>query len=449
MDAGDDEQHRESGSARRMIMQKTVEQERTLSVELLGGPRRRAWLRALVAALVVALGVGGYLYWRGHTATDTTQYRTEDAMRGNLVVTVTATGNLQPTNKVDVGSELSGIVEKVLVDENDRVKKDQVLAQLDLSRLTDQVARSRSGLASAQAKVVQTQATVREAEANLERLRQVQQLSGGKVPSKAEMSTAEATLARAHADEASARAAVADASAALRSDETNVRKASIRSPIDGVVLTRKIDPGQTVAASFQAPVLFTIAEDLSQMDLQVDVDEADVGQVRDGQQATFTVDAYPGRRYPAKVKRVDFGSQVKDNVVTYPTLLQVNNDDLSLRPGMTATAEITTIERNDVLLVPNAALRFTPPAPPAPPSAGNANSGGLVSRLIPRVPRSAPRKATVKGAGVEQNVYVLRDGVPVPIAVNVGATDGRHTEVTGGDLAAGTPVVVEATLPSK
>jgi len=311
-----------------------------------------------------------------------------------------------------------------------------------VARLKDQVARSRSALAAAQARVQQAQATVKEAQASLERLRQVQQLSGGKVPSQAELSTAEATLARGVADEASARATVAEASAALRSDETNLGKADIRSPINGVVLTRKVEPGQTVAASFQAPVLFTLAEDLKQMELQVDVDEADVGQVRAGQQATFTVDAYPGRHYPATVKRVGFGSQVKDNVVTYPTLLGVNNDDLTLRPGMTATAEITTVERTDALLVPNAALRFTPSQEASgPPSA----TGGLVSRLMPRPPREAPRKAGNAGPrSNEQRVYVLRDGAPVAVPVTVGATDGRNTEVVRGELSAGAPVIVEA-----
>jgi len=346
---------------------------------------------------------------------------------------------------VDVGSELSGIVETVLVDDNDQVKKGQVLARLDVSRLKDQVIQSRATLEAAQAKVRQAQATVKEAQASLERLRQVQQLSGGKVPSQAELSTAEATLARGNADESSARAAVAEASAALRSNETNLNKAEIRSPINGVVLTRKVEPGQTVAASFQAPVLFTLAEDLKQMELQVDVDEADVGSVRDGQKATFTVDAYPGRRYPATVKRVGFGSQVKDNVVTYPTLLGVDNDDLTLRPGMTATAEITTIERDNALLVPNAALRFTPPEAASQPAT---SSGGIVSKLMPRVPRQAPRKAGNAGPrSTAQNVYILRNGEPVAVAVIVGASDGRNTEITRGDLAAGTPVVVEATTP--
>jgi HlyD family secretion protein len=425
-------------------MPKTAEQQHTLTAQALSaGHRAGRWVTALAAALVVALAAGGFAWWHASGPADATHYRTEEASRGNLVVTVTATGNLQPTNKVDVGSELSGTVDSVLVDANDHVKKGDVLARLDLSRLNDQVMRSRSTLEATQARVAQAQATVKEAQANLERLQHVQQLSGGKVPSAAEMSTAEAVLARARADEANARAAVAEAAAALRSDATNVRKASIRSPIDGVVLTRKVEPGQTVAASFQAPVLFTLAEDLRQMELQVDVDEADVGQVRDGQQATFTVDAYPGRRYPAKVKRVDFGSQVKDNVVTYPTLLEVDNSDLTLRPGMTATAEITTIRRENALLVPNTALRFTPPAAAAQPAADN---GGFVAKLMPRPPRSAPKRAGNAGPpGAEQAVYVMRDGAPERVAVTVGASDGRRTEITGGELAPGTPVIVEAT----
>lgn len=402
---------------------------------------RGKWIVALALG-VVAAAVAGGLAWRSGTQSATVQFRTEPATRGNLVVTVTATGSLQPTNKVDVGSELSGIVESVMVDANDRVKKGQVLAQLDLSKLQDQVERAKSALASAQAKVKQAEATQTEAKANLERLQQVHRLSGGKVPSQAELETAQAALARAEADGNAARAAVADAQAALRSDETNVRKASIRAPIGGIVLARKVDPGQTVAASFQAPVLFTIAEDLRQMELQVDVDEADVGRVRDGQQATFTVDAYPNRKYSARVIRVDFGSQVKDNVVTYPTLLSVDNEDLSLRPGMTATAEITAITRNGVLLVPNAALRFTPPTPA---DAAQATQGGLVSKLVPRFPHRPARKAGNAGplAG-ERQVWVLRDGQPVAVAVTVGVSDGRHTEVAGGNLAEGAPVIVEA-----
>jgi HlyD family secretion protein len=391
---------------------------------------------------------GGYALWRGAGSDGEPRYRTEVAARGRLVVTVSATGSLQPTNKVDIGSELSGQVERVLVDDNDVVKQGQLLAQLDLSKLTDQAERSRSAATSAQARVRQAEATHLEARTTLERLREVRSLSGGKVPSEIEMAKAEATLSRAIADEAAARAAVEEAAAQVRSDETNLRKAAIRSPINGVVLARKVEPGQTVAASLQAPVLFTLAENLRQMELQVDVDEADVGRVRDGQPAVFTVDAYPGRRYPAKVTRVGYGSQVKDNVVTYPTLLTVDNEDLTLRPGMTATAEITAAIREDALLVPNAALRFNPAANASAPKEP---SQSLVSKLIPRPPRSGstPRKARDNSARVEQRVWVLREGEAAEIAITTGLSDGHHTEVTGGKLEAGAPVIVEAMAAKK
>lgn len=404
------------------------------------GSRRWTWIAGAIVAAAAAIAGGYALYESGNDA-KAVRYRTQPVVRGELVVTVSATGNLQPTNKVDIGSELSGTIEKVFVDDNDPVKKGQVLAQLDLSKLNDQVERSRSALASAQARVNQAGATLAEARATLERLRQVRELSGGKVPSQAELSAAEAAVARAIADAASAKASVTETGAALRSDETNVRKASIRSPINGVVLARKVDPGQTVAASLQAPVLFQLAEDLRQMELQVDVDEADVGRVRDEQVATFTVDAYPGRRYPAKVLRVGYGSQVKDNVVTYPTLLSVNNDDASLRPGMTATAEITAARHANALLVPNTALRFTP----APgDEAAKAASGGLVSKLMPRPPRPNVRRANNASRAAEQRVWVLKEGQPVAVAVTVGLSDGTRTEITGGALAPDAAVIVEA-----
>ena len=230
------------------------------------------------------------------------------------------------------------------------------------------------------------------------------------MPSTTELETAEATLARAVADVASARAAVTEARAVLKSNQTNLSKASIRSPINGVVLKRKIEPGQTVAAAFETPVLFTIAEDLAQMELHVKVDEADIGQVQEGQPATFTVDAYPTRKFPAQIRRVGFGSQTTDGVVSYKTILSVNNDDLSLRPGMTATAEITTATREGVMLVPNEALRFTPPAD---------------NRLQPQLGRHRRQPAAASagaaseetcrgfGKGSGQQVWILRNGEPV------------------------------------
>jgi HlyD family secretion protein len=401
-----------------------------------GGRRRLLWL-VPVAVLLVAGGL--WLGLRGEETAKPPQYKTEPVTVGDLVVKVSATGNLQPTNQVDVGSELSGIVDKVLVDDNDPVRKGQVLARLDQSKLNDAVTKSRANLAAAEAAVMQAQATVAETRANLARFRQVAELSGGKVPSKSEMDAAEANLKRAEANEASARASVAQARAGLQSDETNLAKAYIRSPIDGVVLARKVEPGQTVAASLQAPVLFTLAEDLARMELQVKVDEADVGRIKTGQKARFGVDAWPGRQYAAEITRVSYGAQVENGVVSYQTVLRVDNDDLSLRPGMTGTAEIVTLTRDGVLLVANAALRFAPAAP----AAAAKKSGGVMGAMMPRMPRQASRSQADPNG--QPRVWVLRDGQPAPIDVKTGASDGKHTEIVGGDLKAGMAVITEAT----
>ena len=402
--------------------------------------RRRTWRRVGLALAIVA-AAAGYLATRTKSAASAPQYQTEAVTAGTLTVRVSATGTLQPTNEVDVGSEVSGLVDAVLVEDNDRVKTCQVLARLDTSKLQDQVINSRAALASAEARVLQAAASVKESAANLTRLRQVAELSGGKVPSKAEMETAEAASARASADEASARAAVDQARASLNSAEINLSKASIRSPINGIVLSRQIEPGQTVAASFQAPVLFTLAEDLSEMQLEVDIDEADVGQVREGQPATFSVDAYPKRQYPARIVRVGYGSQLKDNVVSYKAILTVDNDDLSLRPGMTATADIVTVERTNVLLAPNAALRFTPPAVAAPE-----RSGGIIGNLLPRPPGmgAKPNGNGSNGKNGSGHVWILQGGQLAAVTVTVGQTDGRVTEVSGPDLKAGLNVVTES-----
>ncbi len=394
------------------------------------------WLLLAIAALLAASGV--LMAFRSRAADSPVTYQTETVTRGTLNVTVSATGNLQPTNKVDVGSELSGLVEAVLVQENDQVKAGQVIARLDTSKLKDAIARSQASLASVEAKQAQAEATLAESTANLNRLHEVSTLSGGKVPSRSEMETAEATLLRSQAEVSSAKAAVNDARAALSSDQINLSKASIRSPIDGIVLSRKVEPGQAVAASLQVATLFTIAEDLRKMDLEVAVDEADVGKVKEGQHATFTVDAYPNRRYSAEVTRVAYGSTTSNNVVTYTTKLKVTNEDLSLRPGMTATAQIACITRDHALLIPNAALRFTPSAGPAE------SNRSLLRRLMPGPPPDDPNARQTKVKTSAQQVWTLRDGHVAPVGLTVGETDGRLTEVTSGDLEEGASVITDA-----
>ena len=403
--------------------------------------KRPFWQRWYVWGTVVILLVVLILFWTLGRDSDGLQYKTAEVTRGDLVVNVTATGNLQPTNKVEVGSELSGIIETVEVDYNDRVKVGQVLARLDISKLRAQVLQSRAALEAARARVLQAQATVKVSLSDLERLQRVYALSGGKVPSPQEIDAGEAVLARARADEASARASVAQAEAILAENETDLGKAAILSPINGIVLVRSVEPGQTVAASLQAPVLFTLAEDLAQMELQVDVDEADVGHIQEGQQAQFTVDAYPDHSFPAHILQVRYGSEEVDGVVTYKAILGVDNTDLRLRPGMTATADIVVNRVEQALLVPNAALRFSPPAAEEKVAAGG---GSLVGSLMPRPARSGKRNNDKESAaGKNAQVWVLRQGQPVAVPVVTGATDGLRTEIVGGELASGTAVIVD------
>lgn len=412
-----------------------------------GGGRRRWWRRPAlwIGAVLVVLAAAALWWWQGQRQAATApHYQTQPVVRGPLTVTVTASGTLQPTTQVEIGSELSGTVARVLADVNDRVRKGQVLVALDDARLRDQVTASRAALAIAEAALKQAAAGAAEARDTLARLRDVRERSGGQVPSQSEMAGAEATAARAEAGVASARANVEQARATLSSHETNLAKASIRSPIDGVVLARKAEPGNAVAASLQAVTLFTLAEDLKQMKLQVHVDEADVGQVREGQRASFTVAAYPTRRYPARIVRLGFGPTTKDNVVTHLADLTVDNEDLSLRPGMTATATITTVERQDALLVPNAALRYTPAAAAGAPAPGG--GGAIVSAMLPRPPGGGAR-ARQAGTDIAQvrQVWVLDGGQPRAVAVKPGVSDGRMTEVTSEALQPGMSAIVGQT----
>ncbi|MDB5690834.1 MAG: secretion protein HlyD [Sphingomonas bacterium] len=384
------------------------------------------------------------------------RYASEPLRRDNLTVTVAATGNLAPTNQIAVGSEISGLVQAVYAQANDRVVKGQVLARVDTARLEDAIVRSRAALDAAQASVSQARATARQSQANLRRLLEVFRLSGGKVPSQTELDTGRADAARAAAGIASAEAGVAQARAQLNSDQTNLSRATIRSPVNGVVLSREVEEGQTIQGSFSAPTLFTIAEDLSAMKLEVKVDEADVGQVASGQRASFSVDAFPGRRFPATIQRVNVGSSISsaatgssststatastNTVVSYTAVLQVANPELILRPGMTATADIVVAERRAVFLVPNAALRYTPSSGQGAGRGG----GGLMTQMGPPMRgRGGGGEKTAKiERGARRQIYVVGpDGTPQPVSVTVGSSNGSQTEVSGADLRAGMAVI--------
>ncbi len=399
--------------------------------------------RALVAAGVLLAAV---MLAYCAPSPENVEYQTEEIVRSDVAVTVTATGNLAPTNQVDVGSEVSGIVKQVYVDVNDEVVEGEPLAAIDSARFDDAVQRSQGSLAASIATVQRERAGLQESEAQLRRMLDVQRASDGKVPAIAEIDAQRAAVARATASVRAAEANVTAARAQLSSDSTQVERALIRSPVSGVVLKRSIDPGQTVQASFNTPSLFILAEDLRTMRLEVSVDEADVGQVRGGQSAAFTVDAWPGREFPAKIERIDLGAQNLDagassanagsaNVVAYTAVLSVDNRELILRPGMTATATIQTAGEGDALVVPNAALRFQPP--------GEARERQRTFQFRP--PRSEGTRVERErgiGVGSVQRLYFLdAKGGLRAVEVTTGQSDGRVTAVRGEGIEAGLAVV--------
>lgn len=417
-------------------------------------PAWRRWAKwvLVLAGLIVVLLLLSRCVFGG---TEPVRYATATAKRGDLTVTVSATGKLAPTNQVTVGSQLSGLVTKVVVDVNDRVRAGQPLALIDPEQIDDQIRAGQAQLAANEAQVAQARATVAESQAQLARLNEVFKLSKGRVPSRTELQTGQADAQRATAALRVAEANVAAARATLSQSQTQRARAIIRSPVNGVVLARQVDPGQTVAASFNTPTLFVIAEDLSKMKLEVAIDEADVGEVQVGQKANFTVDAFPGRSFPATITRVDLGSNLtvssatassssstsstsstSGQVVSYAADLTVANPTLQLRPGMTATADIVTADKRNVLLVPNAAFRFKP-------SSSGSGRGGITGTILMGPPRRArgERSATV-GRGASQTVYVKGDdGTPQPIQVTTGDTDGTQTEVLSGGLKPGMEVI--------
>jgi len=425
--------------------------------DFLGVKPKPAWHRYAkwggIALAVLILMLLAYRFFGGSSEP---KYSTAAVERGRLTTTVSATGKLAPTNQVTVGSQLSGLVVKVLVDVNDHVVAGQALAEIDPEQLDDQIRQGQAQLAANQAQVGQAQATVAEAQAQLARLEEVSRLSGGKVPSRTELQTGRADAQRAVAALKVAQANVVASQASLAQSQTQRARAVIRSPVAGVVLARQVDPGQTVASSFNTPTLFVIAEDLTTMKLEVAIDEADVGTVKQGQRATFTVDAFPGKTFPAQITLVEIGSNLTAStasssstttttsttgqVVSYAADLSVANADQQLRPGMTATADIVTADKQNVLLIPNAALRFTPQTQ----ASGQGDSGGIASAISFRPPRrgQGSTRSVTLNRGATQTVYVKGEGgKPSPVQIVTGDSDGTQTEVVSGGLKPGMQVI--------
>lgn len=372
----------------------------------LNTPKPSSLRKYILIALPITLLIAGGWFWMKSTQSEKIEYLTTSAKIKELTTTVSATGNLEPTNTIEVGIEVSGTITDVLVDYNDHVKTGQLMAQLDTTKLTSKVTSSKAALLRYKANISAARATLANAQNEWERSHKMYTSTGGNYPSKKEVDEADNALLSAKAGLDAAYAQSAQASAELEADEDNLRKAVVVSPVDGIVLERKVEPGQTVVASMQTPVLFTMAKSLDTMKVIVSVDEADIGEVKENQKVTFNVDAYPNRQFHGIITQLRLNSQMVNGVVTYDAVVEVPNPDLNLRPGMTATAQIITGVLSNVLTVPNAALRFIPPTekgtPEKNPSSLNTNGKGL---------------------------WVLRDKKPVRIEVEIGKSDGISTVI--------------------
>jgi HlyD family secretion protein len=403
-------------------------------------------LIALAALLAAAALAVFWQPWR--TAVDTPAYRLGKVERGALSAAVSASGTLSASVTVQVGSQVSGQIKELMADFNSDVLAGQVIARLDPASFESRVAQAeadllsaqgsvevaRGNLAARQAETKRAEVALEDARRNLERKRAL--VAQGFI-SAAELDTAQAlsdsarealVLARANVDVTVAQlkgsqAQVAQKQAALRQAQVDLSHTVIRSPVSGTVISRNVDVGQTVAASLQAPVLFTIAQDLSRMEVNIAVDEADVGRVRVGQKVRFTVDAFPGERFAGTVKQIRKAPQTANNVVTYSVMASVDNPEQKLLPGMTANASLLTEERQDVLTVANEALRFRP----------TRNGSAAVKTEI------RPRES---GPGLPGRVWRLQDGEPVPVPLRLGVSDGRNTEILQGDITEGTEIIL-------
>ena len=416
--------------------------------------KRRKWPKRLAFVfLAFALVSAGIWYFQpSSNAKASVGYRSAKAFLGDLKVMVSATGTLEPVSQVDVGTEVSGTIKAIKADFNDQVKKGQVLAVLDTTKLAAQRDGAKASLDLAKAELVSAQAAAKEAGLKLTRKEKAFKLSNGRLPSAQDIDEAKATYDKALAQVGVAKATVEKARASLVGYESDLGKAIIVAPIDGLILNRKVEPGQTVAASLSAPVLFIMAENLTNMELSVSVDEADVGRVREGQKASFVVDAYPDRRFPAKITQVRFAPQTTDGVVTYECILEVDNSGRLLRPGMTATADIITQEVSGAILVPNLALRFTPAAQTEDAASKGDSQRSLISRIMPRPPRRQVKRKQGNNAASAKSgrkVWVLEDGVPEAKAVVVGVSDGVNTQIASGDIKAGDRVLIGQEAKSK
>jgi HlyD family secretion protein len=398
----------------------------------------------IVVGLAVVLGLFGWWRYRQAKAGGQVHYDTSSVDRGRIVAKVTASGTLSAIVTVQVGSQVSGRIAALYADWNSQVKKGELVAKIDPQLFQATVLQARANLVAAQGNLAKARAQAIDAERQFDRS---QALAERKLIAQADLDTAQATSDAAKATVDAATGTVEQAKAQLNSAEVNLAYTNIISPTDGTVIARNVDVGQTVAASLQAPTLFLIAEDLRKMQVDTSVAEADIGRLRPGMKASFTVDAYPSERFVGTVRQVRNNPQTVQNVVTYDAVIDVGNPELKLKPGMTANCTFIWAERDDALRIPNAAMRFRPPsgllaAPNAGAASGSGsrNGGAEAAQGAGRAGRPA---GTAGGVSDRKSVWVLRDTKPQQVPIRTGVSDGSLTEVVEGDLHEGDLLITD------
>lgn len=392
---------------------------------------KKLFLKTSIALSGIAILITLILWWQNKAPNYT--YTTQEATIGYIATSISANGTLSPTHEVSIGSVISGIVLEVLVDVNDEVKKGQVLARIDSESIMQNLYRHEAQLQSAKAQLKSAQVNLEEKEWQYKQLQILFQKTNGKTPSKLDLQSAKTAYNSALSEVGLKKANITEIETSIRSTQVDLKNAQITTPIDGVVLSRSIEVGQSVAASFQAPEFFIIAENLKEMELNVSISEADIGKVEVGQNVAFSVDSYPNKTFNAKVNRVNFGaSSNTDNIVSYEARISVDNQDLLLRPGMSATADITTQEVKNALLVPASALYFTPTLQIQSNKKMNFNP---FSSMRPKR-QNTPQKA------MRSSVWILNNGIPKEIPVEIGISDGNFTQIISDSIQVGTQIIV-------
>jgi HlyD family secretion protein len=385
----------------------------------------------IIPALVIVVLLSAGLFFYSRKSPETT-YRTARVERGSIVSSVSATGNLAAVVTVQVGTQVSGTIQKLFVDFNSPVKQGQTIAQIDPALFNAQVEQTRGNYLTAQANLQKARADLADAKRSRERYRQL--LKDG-IVAQSDYDTADNRFELAAATVKAAEGNVAQTRGAFSQAETNLRYATIRSPVNGTVVSRNVDVGQTVAASFQTPTLFTIAQDLTKMEIDTSVDEADISRIKVGQPVSFTVDSYPDNRFAGKVTQIRNAPIITQNVVTYVVVVGVDNKDMKLKPGMTANVTVETARSDDVLKIPSAALRFRP-------------KGGIEKTSAPEKPAGKTPTRAKSASG--QKVYLLTaEGKPRPVPVKTGISNDGHVELVEGDLKENDEVIVEQVQPKK